>query len=161
MINTGACNSSGEPLEGRNQSLIITLIFNITFDRRLFKFISIVCVNNTVYTHTHTHFLVSLCRLRTTASKFPDINLCHIIHNCTLHLLATVQMAITTGLWNESGQTQQVSHTYSVTGMRPIKQLAAVRAQQLEWTRPLAAVQLTPTRTGISRRDVRLIVHRK
>lgn len=45
------------------------------------------------------------------------------------------------GLWNERGNKCQVSHTYSVTGMKPIKQLAVIRAQQLGLTWALAAAQ--------------------
>lgn len=40
--------------------------------------------------------------------------------------------------WNE----RQVSHTYSVTGEPPIKQLAVIRAQQLGLTGGLAAAQV-------------------
>ena len=63
----------------------------------------------------------------------------HIIHDYRLHSLATVQTAVMVGLWNEWGNKQQVSHTYSVTGMQPIKQLAVIRAQQLGLTWTLAA----------------------
>lgn len=38
------------------------------------------------------------------------------------------------------GNKRQVSHTYSVTGTQPIKQLAVIRAQQLGLTGALAAV---------------------
>lgn len=45
------------------------------------------------------------------------------------------------------GNKRQVSHTYSVTGTQPIKQLAVIRAQQLGLTGALAAAHRADTDT--------------
>lgn len=55
-----------------------------------------------------------------------------------LHSLATVQTVVMVRVWTELGNERQVSHTYSVTGVLLIKQLAVIGAQQLGLTGALA-----------------------